>query len=166
MSLVTADRKMVSTDLELSSKLDFLHYCTLLGKLRENDPLIAEKNLCQICLDIKPQVKDNAFDDLLSGSGFTATKREEARRKLADLKREAQSANLDPEKVKVHQQNVYLLNRNPSDMILRYFWNLLQVLFLVTKSSNRPSCVQCGLELQVLPVKQKSCWSVGIKLAT
>ena len=46
-------------------------------------------------------MKENAFDDLLSSSGFTATKREEARRKMADLKREAQGANLDPEKAKV-----------------------------------------------------------------
>lgn len=51
--------------------------------------------------DVKPQVKESAFDDLLSSSGFTATKREEARRKMADLRREAQGANLDPEKAKV-----------------------------------------------------------------
>jgi len=51
--------------------------------------------------DVKPQVKEDAFDDLLAGSGFTATKKEEARRKLADLKREAQTSELDPEKAKV-----------------------------------------------------------------
>lgn len=52
-------------------------------------------------LDVKPQVKEDAFDDLLSGSGFTATKKEEARRKLADLKRAAQSEDMDPQKLKV-----------------------------------------------------------------
>nr|XP_018668596.1 cyclin-G-associated kinase isoform X1 [Ciona intestinalis] len=51
--------------------------------------------------NVKPQVKENAFDDLLSSSGFTATKKEETRRKLADLKREAQTSQLDPEKAKI-----------------------------------------------------------------
>lgn len=37
----------------------------------------------------------------MSQSGFTATKREEARKKLADLKKEARTESMDPEKAKV-----------------------------------------------------------------
>ncbi|XP_076811741.1 cyclin-G-associated kinase-like isoform X1 [Clavelina lepadiformis] len=51
--------------------------------------------------NVKPQVKENAFNDLLSSSGFTATKRLEAQKKLADLRREAQTSQLDPEKAKI-----------------------------------------------------------------
>nr|CAB3248083.1 cyclin-G-associated kinase [Phallusia mammillata] len=51
--------------------------------------------------NVKPQFKEDAFNDLLAVSGFTAKKKEEARRKLADLKREAQSENIDPEKLKI-----------------------------------------------------------------
>uniref|UniRef100_H2ZA87 Protein kinase domain-containing protein n=1 Tax=Ciona savignyi TaxID=51511 RepID=H2ZA87_CIOSA len=51
--------------------------------------------------NVKPQVKESAFDDLLASSGFTATKKEETRRKMADLKREAQTSQLDPEKAKI-----------------------------------------------------------------
>uniref|UniRef100_H2ZA90 Auxilin n=1 Tax=Ciona savignyi TaxID=51511 RepID=H2ZA90_CIOSA len=47
------------------------------------------------------KMKESAFDDLLASSGFTATKKEETRRKMADLKREAQTSQLDPEKAKI-----------------------------------------------------------------
>lgn len=53
--------------------------------------------------NVKPQVKENAFDDLLSTSGFSVTKQgsDGGRKKMSELKREAQTANVDPEKVKI-----------------------------------------------------------------
>nr|XP_039272755.1 cyclin-G-associated kinase-like [Styela clava] len=51
--------------------------------------------------NVKPQVKEDAFDDLLSQSGFTASKKEEARRKLADLKKAARTQDMDPQKIKI-----------------------------------------------------------------
>uniref|UniRef100_H2ZA88 Auxilin n=1 Tax=Ciona savignyi TaxID=51511 RepID=H2ZA88_CIOSA len=60
-----------------------------------------QKSQSNYNLDVKPQVKESAFDDLLASSGFTATKKEETRRKMADLKREAQTSQLDPEKAKI-----------------------------------------------------------------
>uniref|UniRef100_H2ZA91 Auxilin n=1 Tax=Ciona savignyi TaxID=51511 RepID=H2ZA91_CIOSA len=64
-----------------------------------------QKSQSNYNLDVKPQVKESAFDDLLASSGFTATKKEETRRKMADLKREAQTSQLDPEKAKVSCRN-------------------------------------------------------------
>ena len=50
---------------------------------------------------MKPTVKEDAFDDLLSSSGFTATKKSERNQKMADLKKQANQADMDPQKVKV-----------------------------------------------------------------
>lgn len=46
-------------------------------------------------------MKENTFDDLLSQSGFTATKKDEARQKMADLKKAARTKDMDPQKLKV-----------------------------------------------------------------
>lgn len=53
-------------------------------------------------------MKQNAFDDLLSQSGFSVRKSEDSNKKMSDLKREAESFQMDPEKLKVGIQFVDL----------------------------------------------------------
>ena len=51
---------------------------------------------------MKPEVKKDAFEDLLFSSGFSATQQNnKANKKMSELKKEIQQANMDPEKIKV-----------------------------------------------------------------